>query len=195
VPSDPLPPGVFEEAYLASNDPRAQSGFSGDEARWESARRPIVETIDRDGTFLDVGCANGYLLESIVRWSQHRIEPYGLDFSPGLVELARTRLPQWAERIFLGDALTWEPPRSFDFARTELVYVPEERRRELVERLLSYVGRLIVCSYGSRRRDLRTDDVGAKLRSLGFEVAGELEREGREGALIRIAWIGGGTEA
>ncbi|TML19388.1 MAG: SAM-dependent methyltransferase [Actinobacteria bacterium] len=195
MPSDPLPPGVYEEAYLASDDPRAQSGFRGDEARWESARRPIVEAIDCDGSFLDIGCANGYLLESIVRWSRHRLEPYGLDFAPELVELARNRLPRWADRIFLGDALTWEPPRSFEFARTELVYVPEERRPELVERLLSYVDRLIVCSYGSRRRSLPAEDVGEQLRSLGFDVAGELEREGCDGALIRLAWIGGSATA
>src|SRR5712691_704089 len=102
-----LPPEVYEEHYLASADPHAGSGFGGDEARWEAARRPIVEAIDRDGSFLDVGCANGLLLESIVAWSPYRIEPYGLDFSPRLVELARRRLPQWADRIYLGDALEW----------------------------------------------------------------------------------------
>ena len=77
---------VYEEHYLASDDPRRQSGFGGDEERWEAARRPIAEAVDHDGSFLDVGCANGYLLESIVRWSEHRLEPYGLDFSPRLVE-------------------------------------------------------------------------------------------------------------
>ena len=169
--------------------------MSGPEHRWEALRKPLADCIDKDGSFLDIGCANGYLLESIVRWSRHRLEPYGLDFAPELVELARNRLPRWADRIFLGDALTWEPPRSFEFARTELVYVPEERRPELVERLLSYVDRLIVCSYGSRRRSLPADDVGEQLRSLGFDVAGELEREGRDGALIRLAWIGGSATA
>src|ERR1043166_6724925 len=99
--SEPTTPDVFDGAYLASVDPRAQWGFNGDEARWESARRPIVEAIDHGGTFLDVGCANGSLLESVVRWSEHSIEPYGLDFAPGLVELARRRLPQWADLIFL----------------------------------------------------------------------------------------------
>src|SRR5205085_2007884 len=128
------------------------------------ARRPIVEAIDHGGTFLDIGCANGYLLESIVRWSSHAIEPYGVDFAPQLVELARRRLPQWSDRIFLGDALTWQPPRSFDYARIELLYVPEARRRELVDRWLSCVDRLIVCSYGSRRRNLPAVDVGGQLR-------------------------------
>jgi Methyltransferase domain len=195
MPSESLPADVFEENYLASDDPRAQSGFRGDEARWESARRPIVEAIDGPGALLDIGCANGYLLESIVRWSAHPIEPYGLDFAPKLVALARKRLPQWSDRFFVGDALTWQPPRAFEFARTELVYVPAQQRRELVERLLTFVRRLIVCSYGSRRSNLAADDVGEELRGLGFDVVGEIEREGLEGALLRVAWIGGDTTA
>jgi SAM-dependent methyltransferase len=101
---------IFEAAYLAGDNPRAQSGFGGDEARWESARGPIADAIDRDGTFLDIGCASGHLLETLVGWTPHGIEPYGLDFAPALAELARQRLPQWADRIFVGDALTWEPP-------------------------------------------------------------------------------------
>jgi SAM-dependent methyltransferase len=190
------PVEVYEEHYLASDDPRHQSGFGGDDERWEAARRPIVEAIDRDGSFLDVGCANGYLLESIVRWSEYRVEPYGLDFSPRLVELARSRLPQWAQRIFLGDALEWEPPRRFDFVRTELVYAPEERRRELVERLLERAvaprGRLIVCGYGSPRRGLPTHPVRQIVREWGYEPELELEREAPEGGgpIVELAALG-----
>lgn len=180
-----LPVEVYEEHYLASDDPRRQSGFGGDEERWKAARRPIVEAIDRDGSFLDIGCANGYLLESIVRWSERRIEPFGLDFSPRLVELARARLPQWADRIYLGDALEWEPPRRFDFVRTELVYAPEERWRELVERLLEGAvapgGRLIVCGYGSPRSGIPTHPVRRIVREWGYEPELELEREAPEG--------------
>ena len=54
-------------AYLAGGNPRAESGHSGDEAHWERARSLVAEAIDRDGTFLDVGCANGYLMESVER--------------------------------------------------------------------------------------------------------------------------------
>jgi SAM-dependent methyltransferase len=192
-----LPVEVYEEHYLAFDDPRRQSGFGGDEARWEAARRPIVDAIDRDGSFLDVGCANGYLLESVVRWSRHRVEPYGLDFSPRLVELARARLPGLADRIFLGDALEWEPPRRFDFVRTELVYAPEERRRELVERLLERVvergGRLIVCGYGSPRSGLPTDPVRRLVRAFGHEPELELEREAPEGGgpIVELAVLRG----
>src|SRR5689334_6738873 len=59
---------VTTPAYLAGDNPRSQSGHSGDEARWERARSLIADAIDRDGSFLDVGCASGYLMECMPRW-------------------------------------------------------------------------------------------------------------------------------
>ena len=190
--------GIFEQAYLAGGDPRAQSGFGGDDARWEAARRPIADAIDRPGTFLDIGCANGHLLECLVRWAPHAIEPYGLELVPALAELARNRLPRWADRIYVGNALDWEPPRRFDFVRTELVYVPAERRKKYVERLLTRLvapaGRLVVCAYGSPRSGLATDPVGETLRSLGFKPELELEAEAPEGggAIVALACLRAG---
>jgi SAM-dependent methyltransferase len=186
---------IFAAAYPEGGNPRAQSGFGGDEARWEAARRPIADAIDGSGTFLDIGCANGHLLECLVRWTPHAIEPYGLDLAPALAELARERLPRWADRIFVGNALDWEPPRHFDFARTELVYVPEDLEPAYVRRLLDRVvvpgGRLIVCGYGSPRSGLVADPVAARLRSHGFEPELEYEAEAPEGggAIIAIACL------
>src|SRR5437867_1719398 len=85
---------VITPAYLAADNPRAQSGQSGDDRHWEQARGLIADAIDRSGTFLDVGCASGYLTECIERWSQQRgwpVEPYGLDIAPELADLARRR--------------------------------------------------------------------------------------------------------
>src|SRR5256885_1786286 len=56
--------------YLGGDNPRAQSGHSGDEAHWEHARSLVVDAIDRDGTFLDVGCASGHLMECVNRWAK-----------------------------------------------------------------------------------------------------------------------------
>jgi SAM-dependent methyltransferase len=162
-------PSEFERAYLSTDDPRAQSGFHGSDERWEAARRAIVEAIDRPGTFLDVGCANGLLMESIVAWSAHAIDPYGLDFAPGLVELARVRLPEWADRIWLGDAATWTAPFAFDFVHARLELGP-------IERIRSFGRRLIVSSDGSFRRpdSPKAEPVADRLRDLGREVAGEI---------------------
>jgi hypothetical protein len=180
-------PSEFERAYLRTDDPRAQSGFHGSAARWEAARKPIVEAIDRGGTFLDVGCANGLLMESVAEWASFEIEPYGLDFAPGLVRLARSRLPGWADRIWLGDAASWEPPFRFDFVHS---------RYEIghFERLLRFGRRLIVSSDGSfrRRESPRAEPIADRLRESGLDVAGELYRRSDEHQVeIAVVWVDG----
>jgi hypothetical protein len=100
---------TLEPAYLRGTTPRQASGFGGDAREWEQARRHITEGIAGDGTFLDVGCANGLLMESVAGWCAERglaVEPYGVDISPALAELARRRLPQWADRIWVGNAVS-----------------------------------------------------------------------------------------
>jgi SAM-dependent methyltransferase len=149
---------VIVPAYLAGEDPRAQSGSSGSVEDWTHKRGLLADAFERDGTFLDVGCASGYLMETLTAWCAARgraIEPYGLDIAPELADLARRRLPRWAGRIFTGNVMTWTPPRRFDAVRTGLEYVPQARQRDLLARLLRDVvapgGRLIVGVYGEER--------------------------------------------
>ena len=73
-------PADYERAYLTTDDACAQAGFRGTSARWKAARGAIAHAIDGPGTLLDVGCANGLLMESLASWSPHAIEPYGIDF-------------------------------------------------------------------------------------------------------------------
>jgi SAM-dependent methyltransferase len=174
-------------SYLAAETPWGQSGKSGDEALWVEARRHVADAIDRDGTFLDVGCASGYLMECIVRWSPHRVEPYGLEIAPELAALARRRLPQWTDRIYVGNALTWDPPRRFDFVRTGLEYVPPPRRRELVAHLLGFCDRLIVGSFNEEAEERALERA---VESWGFRVSGRSERPHRDSRVVRRAfWI------
>jgi hypothetical protein len=102
-----------------------------------------------------------------------------MNSAPGLVDLARERLPAWADRIFLGDALTWEP-RRFDFVRTELVYAPEHRQGELARSLLADDvapgGRLILFGYGSPRRNLPTHPVCELTRPLRLRTRARARR-------------------
>jgi hypothetical protein len=156
-----------------------------------------VPAVDRDGTFLDVGCANGLLMESVAAWAAEdgfQVEPYGLELIESLAALARRRLPRWADRIFAGNVMTWRPPLRFDFVRTELEYVPPPRRSEMVERLLReylvYGGRLIARSYGSARRPRpRVEPVGEIMRDRGYKLAGEAEGVDTNGAVFtRVAW-------
>jgi SAM-dependent methyltransferase len=137
---------VVVPAYLAANNPRAQSGSSSEESAWAEARSPLLQAVGRSGTFLDIGCANGHLIECLQRWAEMdgiALEVYGLEISPELADLACRRLPQSRARIWTGNAYDFEPPMRFDFVRTGLEYVPPSRRREFVRRLLArYLNRV-----------------------------------------------------
>ncbi len=175
-------------AYLAARTPWEGSGKSGSGEGWELSRSHIAEAIDRHGSFLDIGCANGYLLECLPRWTSHALDRYGLDIAPELVELARSRLPELADRLWVGNALHWEPPHRFTYLRTGLEYVPRRRRRELVERLLGWCERLIIGVFNEEVHARPTEEL---LRSSGFTIGGRIERAHRRkpGMEYRVLWI------
>ena len=186
-------------AYLAGENPRAQSGSDGSVADWTYKRGLIADAVNRSGSFLDVGCASGYLMETMHEWCGERgyaIEPYGLDISPELADLARRRLPQWEDRIFVGNAIDWTPPQRFDFVRTGLDYVPPRRRRDLVQRLLADVvapgGRLIIGTHNEERDETRTEPSETERVALWvFQIAGRTERPHLSDSRLvyRVVWI------
>ena len=92
-------PPAGSDGSIGEPEPRRQSGFSGPAEPWEACRRPIADCRDKS------------------------IEPWGLDLSEKLVTLARRRLPSAADNLFPGNGLTWQPPRTFDYVRTELTRV------------------------------------------------------------------------
>jgi Methyltransferase domain len=172
-------------AYLTAETPEGGSGSSRDAAGWEYARSLLAEAVAPGQTFLDVGCANGHLMESMARWA--RVEPYGLEISPELAALARTRLPHWSGRIWIGNAGSWRPERRFDVVRTGLDYVPPPRRRRLVEHLLSYSDRVLIGVF-NEERELRA--LESEVASWGFRVAGRAERPHPHPRLAyRAFWI------
>jgi hypothetical protein len=170
------------EPYLAAQTPWEGSGKGGGARGWEEGRRPIADAIERSGAYLDAGCANGYLMESVARWTAERglaVEPYGLEIAPELADLARRRLPHWRERIFTGNAIDWRPPRRFDGVSMRPEYVPARRRRDLIARMLDEVvapgGRLIV--------GVLTEEIArpatwfeAEVDGWGFRIAGASAR-------------------
>ena len=178
-------------SYLASDTPWGGSGKGGTFDDWEYARSHIADAIDRDGSFLDVGCANGYLLECLPRWTSRTLDRYGLDIAPALVDRARLRLPELAEHLYVGNALTWRAPHAFTFIRTGLESVPRDRRRELVERLLGLCRRLIIGVFNEEVEARPTEDL---LVSWGYRVAGRSERINRRKPQVeyRVLWIDSG---
>ena len=161
------------------------SGRSKGAARWEETRRCIADALHKSGDFLDVGCANGLLLESLIGWAQQRgftLRPHGVDFVAELVALARQRVPQG--EFTVANAFYWKPPRTYDFVRTNLEYVPREDWVEFTRRQFAWVasgGRLILCHY--RNAGEGAADVDGVLRDAGLATTGDASAPG-----VEIAW-------
>jgi 2-polyprenyl-3-methyl-5-hydroxy-6-metoxy-1,4-benzoquinol methylase len=190
---------TLERSYLRSQTLQQGSGFGGDERAWRQARYHITEAITADGTFLDVGCANGLLMESVAAWCAERglaVEPYGIDLAPGLVQLARRRLPHWADRIWAGNAIDWMPPHGqrFDYVHVLLDCVPPRRRADLIRHHLASTirpgtGRLLVSDYGPAAA-AGLPAAARALRSLGVACNGQTSGGERPGRLpAPTAWI------
>ncbi|HSH01606.1 MAG TPA: class I SAM-dependent methyltransferase [Anaerolineae bacterium] len=190
--------GVLEKAYVAAETPWQGSGKSGTFEEWTRLRVPNIGPVDREGRYLDIGCANGYLLACLVAWGMLkgvRIVPYGLDYSERLVGLARERLPDFRENFFVGNGWDWVGEERFDYVRTELDYVPKNYRRAYVERLAEKLvapgGKLLISQYRSRREDLGVGWVEEELVAWGWRVMERYEGYSEAGlALCRVVVVG-----
>jgi SAM-dependent methyltransferase len=181
------------EYYLADpSNPYQQSGRTSGAERWERTRRCLMRAIHRSGDLLDVGCANGLLLESLMAWASEELlllRAYGIDFVPELVDLARRRFPGHDDSFVVGNAFLWSPGRQYDFVRTNLEYVPSPDWDEFVRHQYEWVapgGRLILCHYRNGD-DPYVDPAGVAERA-GFLVEGTFDIPG-----TAIAWIDRGA--
>jgi SAM-dependent methyltransferase len=189
---------LIKPVYLAADNPYAQAGHGGTAATWESSRGFLAEALHRSGTFLDVGCASGIMMESVHRWGAARgleVEPYGLEIIPELAALARRRLPGWQDRIEVGNICAWEPlGERFDLAAIRPEYAPLDRRadmaRHVIERVLKPNGRLIVF-VGTEEVDCRRAE--ASITRCGLAAHGRLEVPHPEDSRLvrRLFWIDG----
>lgn len=173
----------YTRLFLSSDNPRAQSGHGGDEYHYAFSHLPVVEAIHKSGTFLDVGCANGHLMEMVYKWAGavgFELEMYGVDISEGLLELAKRRLPQWRERFYLGNAFFWQPEQKLDYIHVGgLGAVPEDDElayfQHLMENYLAPGGRLILGPVWCNGGDSRSKSID-KLLSTGITPSGYIEK-------------------
>jgi len=181
----------FTRLYLSTDNPRAQSGHGGDEYHYIFSMLPILEAVYKNGSFLDVGCANGHLMEMLYKWGAgigFELQMYGVKISEGLLELAKKRLPQWHDRFFLGNSFFWKPEHKFDYIHIGgLGQVPEDDRRLFFEHLMeNYLvdgGRMILGPYwrekddSSTKRYLDGRDITEKLiPEFGLSPTGYIEK-------------------
>ena len=183
------------DSYLQHDEPWKQSGFSGPEERWVACRKPIADCVEKSGSFLDIGCANGYLLECILKWTAERninIIPYGLDLSEKLVKLAKQRLPQYRQNIYSGNGWLWKNLIRFDYVHTEVVYVPEQLQKRYIERIINtYLvdeGTLLLTEYRSRSTPVDKPWLDQALEKWGLNVVRQVSGFYDNKELTRI-WV------
>jgi SAM-dependent methyltransferase len=185
----------LEAAYLRESDPIKQSGFHGGPDRWRIERAPILDAIPTNGDLLDIGCANGHLLECILQWAASErglvLTPFGIDCSAPLIALARERLPHFRDNFYVANAWGWTPPRRFQYVYSVFDCVPRSAlgayTEQLIENVVAPGGRLILGAYGSRSRGEPPAPIDSMLTALGYEVAGSTHAGTPETA--RFAWI------
>jgi len=186
---------MLRDAYLAGGaGPRVSGAGDGSEGEWRAKRQHLAVPMDVNGSWLDIGCANGHLLATLPIWTRERgvvVEAHGLELIPELADLARSLHPELADRIWTGSVVTWVPPRKFRYVTALDDAVPPDRLGVLVERLLADFlepgGRVIVSSYtnpGDAPRPLFS-----ALTHCGFPPSGtiHIDRPNREPLLT--AWI------
>ncbi|WP_240419470.1 methyltransferase domain-containing protein [Paenibacillus periandrae] len=172
----------FTEHYLSADNPRSQSGHGGDEQHYFHNHFMLLDIITKSGSFIDVGYANGYLIESLNKWlngiNTLQVDFYGLDISHELIHLAKKRLPNWKDKLYTGNAFKWIPENKFDFVCVkELGYVPQKMEESFFEHLFNnYVaeeGRLILGPYSEEKM---SRELEGQLSSWGYIPSGYIER-------------------
>ena len=186
---------LLEDAYVAAGSGPAGSGSSDpSEGAWRAKRQHLTVPMDRDGSWLDVGCANGHLLATLPSWVAERgvrVDPHGLELLPRVAEVARHAHPDLAAVIWTGSVMTWTPSQRFRYVTATDDCVPPRSLRALVDRLLDLFvapgGRLILSTYTDAGEEPRPlfDDLARAGRPPDGVI--RIERPGRHPLLT--AWL------
>lgn len=191
----------YTKLYLSQDNPRAQSGHSGDAFHYLHSHLPIIEAIHKSGSFCDIGCANGHLMEMVHQWTGgigFDLQMFGVDISEGLIKFAQSRLPQWSDHFFVGNAHYWKPEQRFDYIhiRGENVECRYTDAKHIIfthymDHYLKDNGRLIIGPYWYEDEDR----VLKKVLEWGISPTGYLEKSHyKQSKMIKkVIWFDKGS--
>ncbi|MEW5895026.1 MAG: radical SAM protein [Candidatus Omnitrophota bacterium] len=176
-------PVIIQQAKLLKLVRGCHFGSSYDD--WKAARSFIARAINRDGTILDIGCANGFLLKCLMHWSRFRLIPYGFDRRARKVRDAKLLFPSFENHFSVLDVRDFEKlegrgfPGSYDYIYSNIwdsCGFQKKGQRECLLKVFSKVspgGRLILGLY----------DFDAKSASVQIERVSECLKRKPDGCL------------
>ena len=133
--------------------------FTGTFEAWQKRKTFISKAIDKNGSFLDVGCGNGFLLRCLQEWSAYNIDPFGIDINENYITQAKQLFTSCSDHFEDLDIASIEAiykvlPASYDFVYYSRDWTAGDigiRDKDLIEKLIKLTksgGRTIVGFYG-----------------------------------------------
>lgn len=77
--------------------------FHGTYEQWKLARDGFVPYVRDANDVLDIGCANGFLLKSLIEWGGRAFTPWGIDTRESSIDAARAMFPDHAANFSVTD--------------------------------------------------------------------------------------------
>lgn len=160
---------------------RMAHGFARGKMRGDPAYRAVLERLPHEGTLVDVGCGEGYLL-AIAREARPALRLVGLDHDEKRLAQARAVLGDDA-RVSAADARSFDLPRADVIACVDVLHYQSPAEQDaLLERLASALeedGELLV-------RDGRSDGgIRSKVLALSERIAMAVGRHKGDGVFFR----------
>ena|ERR1700722_14687760 len=147
------------------------SDFFGSFESWTLGRRPFLNFIRPSDRVLDIGCANGFLLISLLIWHEGPLIPYGFDIRADRINEAKRLIPEFKDNIWRQDYLDRE------WRRIEVDVAIAPWVTNLPQTQYNYVANCIACAkrnvlfhlYDDRLELL--ESMQAALRSWNIELS------------------------
>lgn len=142
--------------------------------KWEEGRCFIADAVNQDGSILDYGCANGFLLRCLQEWTGKQLDPYGLDINKDAIAKARELFPEAQSHFRTLDESDKDFPKTFDIVYWNVWdnYDFAEEQDRLLKRLLEGTnngGRLILGIYEHKNSN---EEVVKQIEKLGYKLSG-----------------------